>query len=498
MEASCDIVIIGGGVIGCMIARALACYRLQTILIEKEADIGVGASFANTAIIHAGYDPTPGSLKAEMNITGNMMWEQLAQELHIPFERCGDYVVAIGPDELPRLDALMQQGRQNGVPGMQIISGEEMRKREPQLNPAASGALWAPTGGLCEPFSATLSAAENAIQNGTHLRLETAFLDFIWQGKRIVGVQTSRGPIHCRWVINAAGLFADEVMHKAGIRPEFKIFPRRGEYLVFDEAELPIKNILFPVPTEISKGILVTASLHGNPLVGPTAQSGTDKEDRGTTTPGLDEVIQGAQKMIPSINLRHVIAMFAGLRATGNAPCQRHGVSYNADFIIEIPSGVTGLVNLGGIESPGLTSAPAIAQRVVELLKDAGEPLLEKRDWNPLRPARPRFNCLSRSQQSQLIARDPRYGRVVCRCEGITEGEIVAEIHGLVPARTYDAIKRRTWAGMGRCQGSFDLPRVVAILARELGISPLEVTKRGPGSQFLVRLTKDVEAEDVL
>ncbi len=498
MAESCDIVIIGGGIIGCMIARALGHYQLQTIIIEKEADVGMGASFANTAIIHAGYDPSPGSLKAEMNILGNAMWDQAAQELSIPFERCGDFVVAIGPKELPRLDRLVQQGRRNSVPGIRIISGQEMQKREPQLNPAASGALWAPSGGLCEPFSATLAAAENAIQNGARLMLETAFIDFIWHGKRIIGIQTNRGPVYCRWVVNAAGLFADEIMHKAGVRPEFKISPRRGEYLVFDEAELPIKNILFPVPTEISKGILVTASLHGNPLVGPTAQTGTDKEDRSTTAPGLEEVIRGAQKMIPSINLRHVIAMFAGLRATGNAPCLNPGVSNGADFIIEIPSEVDGLVNLGGIESPGLTSAPAIAQRVVELLKDAGEPLLEKKDWNPLRPARPRFNRLSRAQRSQLIASDPRYGRVVCRCEGITEGEIVAEIHGLVPARTYDALKRRTWAGMGRCQGSFDMPRVVAILARELGISPLEVAKKGPGSQFLVRHTKDVEERDVL
>jgi len=496
MEERFDIVIIGGGVVGSMIARALARYRLRTVLIEKESDIGMGASFANTAIVHAGYDPHPGSLKAEMNLRGNAMWDEVAQELNVPFERCGDYVVAIGPEELPRLDKLMEQGRRNGVPGMRVISGEEMRKREPLLNPATSGALWAPSGGLCEPFSATLASAENAIQNGARLMLETAFIDFIWQGKRIIGVQTSRGPLYCRWVVNAAGLFADEVMHKAGVRPEFKILPRRGEYLVFDEAEVPVKNVLFPVPTKISKGILVTASLHGNPLVGPTAQTGTDKEDRSTTPPGLDEVIRGAQKMIPSINLRHTIAMFAGLRATGNARCQAPGVAYQADFIIEIPAGVDGLVNLGGIESPGLTSAPAIAQRVVALLKDAGEPLEEKVDWNPLRPARPRFNRLPRALQSQLIASDPRYGRIVCRCEGITEGEIVAEIHGPVPARTYDALKRRTWAGMGRCQGSFDLPRVVAILSRELGISPIEITKKGPGSEFLVRLTKDVEAED--
>ena len=498
MEEHCDIVIIGGGVIGCMIARQLARYQCQVILIEKEADIGMGASFANTAIVHAGYDPYPGSLKAEMNIKGNAMWDQLAAELSVPFDRCGDYVVAFGPEELPRLEKLIAQGRKNGVPGIGFISGAEMRSREPNINPATSGALWAPTGGLCEPFSATLGSMENAIANGARLMLDTAFVDFIWQDGAITGVQTNRGPIFCRWAINAAGLYSDEVMHRAGVRPEFKITPRRGEYLIFDEAELKVKNVLFPVPTDISKGILVTASLHGNPLVGPTAQASSDKEDRSTTPPGLDEVIRGAQKMIPSINLRHVIAMFAGLRATGNAPCQNPGVNYNADFVIEIPENVRGLVNLGGIESPGLTSAPAIALRVVELLKDAGEDLRQKKDWDPIRTARPRFRHLTRPQQAQLIASDSRYGRVVCRCEEITEGEIVAEIHGPVPARTYDAIKRRTWTSMGRCQGSFDLPRIVAILARELGISPFEVTKRGDESRFLLRETKDVEATDGL
>ncbi len=489
-----DVIIIGAGVVGSMVARFLSRYKLDILLIEKEADVGMGASSANTAIVHAGYDPVPGTLKAVMNVAGNKMWDTLAGELNFPFERRGDYVVAIGKEELPKLDELWERGVKNGVPGMVMLSGDEVRRREPNINPGVSGALWASTGGICDPFAVVVAAAENAVMNGVTLMLETAFEDFVIDGDRIVGVKTSRGTFGCRWAINCAGLYSDVVMHKAGVRPEFKITPRKGEYYVFDRAEITINNVLFPVPTPISKGILVTTTLHGNTIIGPNAQEIEDKEDRSVTTDGLEEVWRGAQKLVPSLNLRHVIALFAGLRPGGNAPCETPGVNYNKDYVIEIPDKVRGFVNLGGIESPGLTAAPAIARRVVEMLRDAGEKLEEKRDWDPIRPARPRFRDLSPEEQKILIRNDPRYGRIVCRCESVTEGEIVAEIHAPIPARTYDAIKRRTWLGTGRCQGGFDTPRVVEILSRELGVSVLEVSKKGPGSEFLVRPTKDVEA----
>jgi len=364
-----------------------------------------------------------------------------------------------------------------------MLSGDEVRRREPNINPKVSGALWASTGGICDPFAVVIAAAENAVMNGVTLMLETAFEDFVIEDNRIVAVKTNRGTFGCRWAVNAAGLYSDVVMHKAGVRPEFKITPRKGEYYILDRAEITINNVLFPVPTPVSKGIMVTPTTHGNTIIGPNARDVRDKEDRSVTREGLEEVWQGARKLVPKLDLRHVIAVFAGLRASGST----------GDFIIEIPKDVQGFVNLGGIESPGLTAAPAIAQRVVEMLKDAGEKLEEKRDWNPIRPARPRFRELSPEEQKILIRNDPRYGRIVCRCESVTEGEIVAEIHAPIPARTYDAIKRRTWLGTGRCQGGFDTPRVVEILARELGISPLEVTKKGSGSEFLVRPTKDVE-----
>ncbi|MCE5192746.1 MAG: NAD(P)/FAD-dependent oxidoreductase [Candidatus Cryosericum sp.] len=490
-----DVIIIGAGVVGSLVARFLSRYRLDVLVLEKDSDIGTGASSANTAIVHAGYDPIPGSLKAEMNVKGNRMFDQLAGELNFSFERRGDYVVSIGPDEYGKLETLRQQGLANGVPGMVMLDGADVRRREPNINPDVSGALWASTGGICDPFSVVVAAAENAVENGVTLLTDTAFEDFIMEGKRIVGVKTNRGDFGSRWVVNAAGLYSDVVMHKAGLRPEFKIVPRKGEYYVFDKAEMTINNVLFPVPSETSKGIVVTTTIHGNTIIGPNALEIEDKEDRSVTPEGLSEVWQGALKLVPSLSLKYAIAEFAGLRPGGNAPSPNPNIHYNKDFVIEIPKEVQGLVNLGGIESPGLTSSPAIAVRVIELLKDAGEKLEEKPDWNPIRIARPRFRDMLPVEQKLLIQNDARYGRIVCRCENVTEGEIVAEIHAPIPARTYDALKRRTWLGTGRCQGGFDIPRVVEILARELGVSSLEISKKGKGSEFLVRPTKDVETE---
>jgi glycerol-3-phosphate dehydrogenase len=496
VSATYDFIIIGGGVVGCMLARFLSRYQKSILLIDKEPDIGMGASSANSAIVHAGYDPMPGTLKAKMNVRANVMWDNLAGELNFPFQRRGDYVVAVGPEEIPGLDHLMEQGRRNGVPGMHFITPDEMRRREPAINPEVSGALWAPTGGICDPFAVTIAAAENAVQNGVTLILETTFQDFVIEGHRIAGIRTNRGVYRCRWVINAAGLHADQVMHRAGVRPEFTITARRGEYCVLDRAEITINNVLFPVPSKAGKGILVTTTLHGNTIVGPNANAIPDKSDRSVTASGVRQLIQSGHRLVPSLDMRHVIATFAGLRSTGNALCQTPGIHYASDFVIEIPTEVQGLVNLGGIESPGLTSAPAIAEYVIELLRDAGENLVVDRGWQPIRPPRPRFRDLDHAGQARLIAEDPRYGHVICRCETVTEGEIVAEIHAPVPATTYDAIKRRTWLGTGRCLGGFDMPRVVALLAQELHIPVEAVTKKGPGSNFLFRSTKGVEAPE--
>ena len=274
-------------------------------------------------------------------------------------------------------------------------------------------------------------------------------------------------------------------MHQAGIRPEFVITPRLGEYFVLDHADINIHNVLFPCPSSKGKGILVTTTVHGNTIVGPNSQARDDNENRPMTRAGMQEIWDGAQKLVPGLQQRFIIASFAGLRATGNARSSNPQVEYNNDFIIEIPKEVNGFVNLGGIESPGLTSAPAIALEVIELLQNAGEKLKIKKDWNPIRPPRPRFRELNREEQIKLIRNNPAYGNIICRCEMVSEGEIQAEIHSIIPATTYDAIKRRTWLGTGRCLGSFDMPRVVEILAREMQISPTQVTKKGAGLRIL-------------
>ncbi len=345
MQEQYDIIIIGAGIVGSMVARFLSRYDITTLLIEKESDVSMGATAANTAIIHAGYDPVPGSLKAEMNLRGNAMWDQLAEELEFPFARHGDYVVAIGDEEVPKLKELMEHGEAIGVPNMHIISGEEMRRREPHINPAVSGALWAGTSGICDPWAATIAAAENAVMNGVTLKLNTEFEGFVMEGDRIVGIKTNQGTFGCRWAINAAGMYSDVVMHKAGVRPDFKITPRRGEYYVIDRDGFTINNVLFPVPSDISKGILVTTTLHGNTIVGPNAEEIDDRENREVTRAGLQEIWTGAMKLVPGLRRRDIIAVFAGLRPGGNAPCKNPDVDYAKDFIIEIPEQVQGFIN---------------------------------------------------------------------------------------------------------------------------------------------------------
>lgn len=476
---SYDIIIIGSGIVGSLTARALSRYDLKVLVIEKEIDVGMCPSSANSAIIHGGYDPKPGTVKAKMNALGNQLWHKIAPELGIEYRETGSMVIAIDENELPALNELYERGIKNNIPGLRILSAEEVRSKEPLINPDVSGALWSPTAMVIDPFGAVLAAAENAVTNGVTYLFETEFQDFIFEDKKIIGIKTNKGEFFCKWVINSAGLYADEVAHKAGIRQDYKITPRKGSYIIFDPARFIINNVLFPVPTEKGKGILVSTTTHGNVLIGPNNEECTNKEDSSTTAAGLKEVASGAKKLIPVIDERNCIAVYAGIRATGTA-----GKS-DRDFIIEIPKEVSGLVNLCGIESPGFASAPAIAQRVTELLKDAGLELKEKAFYNPVRKPKLHFHKLSHKEKAEMIKTNPAYGRIVCRCEEVTEGEIIDALNTPVPARTYDGIKRRTWLGTGRCQGSFDIPRVIQILSREFGIKPEEVTKKGKGSEIL-------------
>lgn len=477
-----DVIIIGAGVVGAHIARALARYRLKVLLLDKAADVGDGTTKANTAIVHAGYDAKPGTNKARFNMAGNAMFDTVCAELDVEFDRCGTYVVGVSQEDRATLQDLYDRGVQNDVPGLELISGEEMRRREPGVTESTVGALYAPTGGIVDPFALCFAAAENAVSNGVQLLLDTEVQGFIREGAAIRGVTTNRGLFRGRWVVIAAGLWADDLMHAAGL-DGFAITPRKGEYFVLDrEARSEVRNVLFPCPTPISKGILVTPTIHGNVMLGPTAQNIEDKEDLSTTAEGLNEVMAGALRLMPKLSARWVIRSFAGLRAAGNT----------GDFVIEMPKEAPGLLVLAGIESPGLTASPALAEHVVAMLGEAGLPLVERPDYDPIRRGIPRFAQLDEAERQALIAQDPRWGRVICRCETVTEGEIVAACHSPIPARTYDALKRRTRIGTGRCQGAFDTPLVIEIMAREYGLSPLELTLKGGASHMLARPTKEV------
>jgi len=477
-----DVIIIGAGVVGAHIARQLSRYRLRILLVDRASDVGEGTTKANTAIVHAGYDAQPGSDKARLNVAGNALFDEVCGELNVEFERCGTYVVGVSQEDLATLRELYDRGRENGVTGLELLTAEEMRRREPGLTEATSGALYAATGGIVDPFALCFAAAENAVTNGVELRLETTVTGFLREGAAVTGVVTNRGSFRSRWTIIAAGLCADDLMRAAGV-DGFTITPRKGEYFVLDRtARTMVQHVLFPCPTPISKGILVTPTIHGNVMLGPTATDIDDKEDLSTTAEGLNQVLTGALRLMPGLDTRQIIRSFSGLRATGST----------GDFYIACPPERPGLLVLAGIESPGLTASPALALEVVEMLREAGLTLQERPDYVPVRQGIPRFAHLSPAEQEALIARDPRYGRVVCRCETVTEGEVVAACHAPIPARTYDALKRRTRIGTGRCQGSFDTPLVLEIMARELNLSPLEITQKGGASYMVVRHTKEV------
>ncbi|MHB9033906.1 MAG: FAD-dependent oxidoreductase [Anaerolineae bacterium] len=483
MPESYDVIIIGAGVVGSLVARALARYQLRILLLEKNSDVAEGTTKANTAIVHAGYDAKPGTNKARLNLAGNRLYDNLCGELDVEFDRCGTYVIAVSEADLTTLNELHLRGQQNGVAGLRMLSAAEVRRHEPSLTQKVCAALYAETGGIVDPFQLGIGAAESADINGVELRLETTVIGFIRESSRIIGVTTNQGDYFSRWVIIAAGLWADDLMHAAGL-DDFSIKPRKGEYFILDRrASETVHTVLFPCPTPVSKGIMVTRTVHGNVLAGPNANTILDKNDLAVTCDGMDEVWSGALKLIPTLNKHDIIRSFAGLRASGSGD----------DFVIEMPRDPAGLLVLAGIESPGLTAAPAIAEEVVTMLSEAGLKLMPNAKYNPERRAVPRFSKLSRSEQEALVGTDSRFANVVCRCEMVTEGEIAAACHSVIPARTYDGLKRRTRLGSGRCQGGFDLPLVIDIMARELGISPFELTLKGGRSRFLARYTKEVD-----
>jgi glycerol-3-phosphate dehydrogenase len=467
-----DCAVIGGGVIGCAAARLLSRYDISLALIEASEDVSTGASRANSGIAHAGYDAAPGSAMARLNVRGSAIYGQWCGELGVPFERCGSLVLAFGETDSRALAELYESGLANGVPDMSLISGDEARALEPRVSPDAIRALWAPTAGITSPYQLTIACWENARANGLATFFDTRVTGVDCSGDHFILNADGGASVRARYVINAAGLFADEVARMFA-DSSFSIKPRKGEYILLDRDDSTPRRVLFQAPSAMGKGVLVSPTADGNAFAGPTALDQTDKADASTTREGADELRRLALRSVPGLNLRAAITAFSGLRAVGST----------GDFIIRASDIQPRLIHAAGIASPGLTSAPAIAEELADILAAQGLALKEKPGWNPVRAPIERFAAMTTERQAEVIADDPRWGHVICRCETVTEGEIVEAIRR--GARSMDGVKRRVRAGMGRCQGGFCAPRVIELLSRERGVPMDSITKSGGGSLML-------------
>ncbi len=475
-----DVAVIGAGIIGTFIARELSKYDLNIVLIEKDTDIANGTTKANSAIVHAGYDAAPGTLKAELNAKGNPMFEKVCQELHVPFKRIGSLVIATNEEEIESVKELYEKGIKNGIPNMEILDRDEVREREANLNEEIIGALYAPTAGIVGPWELAVALAENAADNGVEIRLDSKVMDI----QKIEGgycLSIGEEILEAKYVINCAGVYAGELNNMVS-RKDFEIFPRRGQYNILDKSAGNIINhVIFQAPNRLGKGTLVTPTVHGNLLVGPDAEDIDDKENTSTTRERIEFVRNISRKTTDRIHFGATITSFSGLRARPST----------GDFIIEEAKAAKGFINVAGIESPGLSAAPAIAEYAVDILKGIIGELNEKENFTCTRRPVIHFMELNDEEKAQLIKKDPRYGRVICRCENITEGEIVDVINRNAGATTVDAVKRRARPGMGRCQGGFCGPRVMEILARELNKDIKEIVKDSRNSYILTGETKE-------
>ena len=483
-----DVVVIGGGVVGTAAVRELSRFNLDIILLEKEADLGCGTSKANSGIIHAGYNASSNTLKGRMNIKSNPQFDKICDDLDVLFERIGSLVVGFDESDLKHLKKIKANGEKQGINDLEIIDKKILQEKEKHINPEAKYGLFAPTAGIISPYELAIAYGDNAVLNGAEVMLNTKVTELITEKDKLKAVKTNKGVIETELVINAAGVFADKIAQMG--RDSMKIKPRKGEYHLFDkEYGFLADHVLFPIPTEKSKGILVTPTVHGNLLIGPNSYYIDEKDDVSTTKAGMKEVMQGARKLIPDLPETGVITSFSGLRAAAQ----------DEDFIIGFSDTTTGLIHTAGIQSPGLSSTPAIAAKIVDLVKEYAAKnqnfeLSLKKEFQEKNPEYPHYDDYKDkiNEWENYIEEDDDYGKVICRCETVTKGEIIDAIHRPVPAQTLDAIKRRTRAGSGRCQAGFCGPRVVEILAEELGISPLEVTKKGGNSEVLTARAKEL------
>ena len=481
LDSNYDVLVVGAGIIGTFVCRELSKYQLKVALIEAKNDVGDGCSGANSAIIHSGYDPEPGTLKAKFNRIGNPMWDEIADELDIDFSRKGSLTVALYDEQLPALMELVQRSKKNGIP-VKLLEAEEVKELEPNISSKVKAALYAPTAGLIDPFNAVANAAENAVDNGVELFLNNKVLNISKKDDYFI-VKTNKNEFKASIVINCAGAYSDKIAEMVE-SIDWKETPRRGEYYVLDHfLDGFVNHTIFPMPSEKGKGILVTPTTSNNYLLGPSSEIIDDASDVSTDKPTLDKVKIQVLDMVPSIPLNKVIRVFSGNRPTTT----RH------DFIIEYAKSDNHFINVAGIESPGFVCAPAIAKYVVEDLVGGIHSLLENKNYNPRIKKHVRLDSMSLEEKSNFVKNNPEFGQIICNCEKVSLGEIKDLLSRSVAPSSVKGVKKRCRAGFGMCQGGFCQSKVVEILADYYGVSPLDILYDEEGSNILLDKIKEAK-----
>ncbi len=480
-----DVTVVGCGVVGASVAYELSKYQMSVAILEKENDIACGTTRANSAIVHAGYDPKPGTRMARLNVAGSKMMEDLCSQLGVAYKRIGSFVIAFSAEDMDLLHELLRRGNANGVEGLRILTKDEALEMDPKLNPDIFGALYAPTAAVVDPWGLAIALTQSSVQNGVDLFLNAQVTDIKKMGDHYQ-VKTIGKTVETKYIVNAAGTHSDQVNNLVA-KPFFEIQPVRGEYYLMDKSQGElVQHTIFQTPNKDGKGVLVSPTVHGNLIVGPTADSTKDPDDTSVTEKGLEKVAKTSVRSVAQINFRESIRNFAGVRAT---------TKYEDDFIIEESKDAPQFINVAAIKSPGLSAAPAIGIEVREILQGIGLKCDKKN--TPLTKFHKRilFKNMTDAERAEALQRDPHYGRVVCRCETITEGDILQVLHDPIPPVSIDGVKRRCNTGMGRCQGGFCGPRVHEILSRELGIPMEEILQDRTGSYLLTGQTKEGSVE---
>ena len=475
-----DVVIVGAGAVGCAVARELSKYEISVIVVDQNEDVGGDASKSNSAIIHTGYDASPGTLESQLVVAANPMYDKIAEDLDVPFARIGAVLPAITEEQYEQLPGIQEKAFRNRVYDVEFKTREELLEMEPNLNPEVKGGLYISRESIIDPFILVQAYAENACANGVEFRLGTQVTGIETEQGKIKRVLTTAGEIETKYVINCAGLHCDDIAAMVG-KADYKVVPRKGQFFILDKnTSCKVQHIVLPIPTKVTKGKLMCPTIHGNMLVGPTAEDQESKVDKSTTARGLESITADVRNLVPNVNIRDTITQYSGLRPN-RVPEGLHFDMYDD---------LEGYINLSGVRSTGLTLSAAMGKYVVQQMQYHGAGLIFKNNFVENRKGIVKFSECSREEQERLIQENPLYGNVICRCETITEAEILQAIHRPLGARSMDAVKRRVRAGMGRCQAGFCGPKVLEILARELGCDPTQINKNNPGSYIVTGKTR--------